>query len=56
MHDIRFFAKTHYANSHALIIGINEYKNVSPLSYAVSDAKEIRDVLIGKLGFPTDNR
>lgn len=55
MRDIRFLLKTYYSNSRALIIGIDAYKSVSPLSYAVSDAKEIRDILIEELGFPSDN-
>jgi hypothetical protein len=46
MHDIRFFAKPHYKHSWALVIGIDNYKNASPLSYAVNDAREVRDVLI----------
>jgi uncharacterized caspase-like protein len=55
LRDIRFLLKTHYTNSRALIIGINEYLNASPLSYAVSDAEEIRDVLINELAFPQEN-
>lgn len=55
MRDIRFLLKTHYTNSRALIIGINQYKNASPLSYAVSDAEEVRGILISELGFPKDH-
>lgn len=55
MRDIRFLLKTHYTNSRALIIGINHYQNASPLSYAVSDAEEIRNVLIHDLSFPENN-
>ena len=55
MRDIRFLLKTHYAASHALIVGINSYQNVSPLTYAVNDATEIRDILINELGFPATN-
>lgn len=55
MRDLRFLLKTHYANSRALVIGINQYRNASPLSYAVSDAEEMRDVLISNLTFPKDN-
>lgn len=55
MRDIRFLLKTHYSNSRALIIGINKYKNFSPLSFAVSDAEEIRNVLVNELAFPKDN-
>ena len=55
MRDIRFLLKTHYTNSRALVIGINEYLKASPLSYAVSDAEEIRDVLVNELAFPSEN-
>jgi hypothetical protein len=54
LRDLRFLLKTHYTNSRALVIGINQYKNASPLSYAVSDANEIRDVLISDLTFPEE--
>lgn len=55
MQDIRFFSKPYYSDSHALIIGINEYKNVAPLSYAISDADAIRDALIKNFNFPDKN-
>lgn len=55
MRDIRFLLKTHYAKSHALIIGINKYAQVSPLSYAVNDAEEMRDLLVDELEFPAEN-
>jgi hypothetical protein len=55
MRDIRFLLKTHYAESHALIIGINQYQHVSPLSYAVNDAREIRDLLVTDFDFPSAN-
>lgn len=51
MRDLRYILKQSYENSRALIIGINQYANVSPLEYAVNDAKEIRDILINNLGF-----
>jgi uncharacterized caspase-like protein len=47
--------KTHYTNSRALIIGINKYEKASPLSFAVSDAEEVRDVLVKELAFPQEN-
>jgi hypothetical protein len=53
--DIRFFAKPQYKASWALIVGIDNYKNAPPLSYAVSDASEIREVLVKELGFPSTN-
>lgn len=40
MQNLNFIFKTRYSNSRALVIGINKYENVSPLSYAVSDAEE----------------
>lgn len=44
---------TSYNDSHALIIGVDEYKNASPLNYAVSDATAIADTLVSKFGFQT---
>ena len=55
MRDIRFLLKTHYTNSRALLIGINQYKDASPLSYAVSDVEEVRDILINELWFHRDD-
>lgn len=55
MRDIRFLLKTHYTNSRALIIGINQYKNAPPLSYAVSDAEEVCNILVNELEFPQEN-
>lgn len=52
MRDLRFLLKTHYSVSRALVIGIDKYKTVSPLSYAVSDAVSIRNLLVSDLGFP----
>ncbi len=53
MRDTRFLPN--YTNSRALLIGINDYVNARPLSYAVSDAKGVRDVLVDELGFPPEN-
>ncbi|MGH2612803.1 MAG: caspase family protein, partial [Rhabdochlamydiaceae bacterium] len=47
--------KQSYDCSRALVIGINQYKNASPLGYAVSDAKEIRDIIINELYFDSEN-
>ena len=52
MRDLRFLLKTHYGVSRALVIGIDKYKSASPLSYAVSDAVSIRDLLVSDFGFP----
>lgn len=55
MRDIRFLLNPHYANSRAIIIGIDKYTYASPLSYAVSDASEVRDIFVKELGFPVEN-
>lgn len=51
MADLRFFYKTHYGVSRALVIGIDTYKTVSPLGYAVSDATAIKETLVAHLCF-----
>ena len=43
-----------YANSWALVIGINKYRQIPGLAYAVADAKAVADALPG-LGFPAEN-
>ena len=43
-----------YKNRKALIIGINKYKNVSPLVYACDDAEEVAKILIDKFNFEKD--
>jgi hypothetical protein len=53
--DIRFLLQTHYAASYALVVGIDRYAKASPLSYAVSDASEIRSLLVRDFGFPEQN-
>ena len=55
LRDIRFLLKTHYSTSRALIVGINQYQTLPPLSYAVSDTQAIRDVLVDELDFPEDS-
>lgn len=54
MRDLKFILQQKYETSRALVIGINEYENAGPLGYAVSDAEEIKDILITELGFETD--
>jgi hypothetical protein len=44
-----------YDQSWALVIGINEYQYLSPLSFATNDAKAVAAMLDTKFGFPTDN-
>lgn len=55
MRDLKFILQQKYETSRALIIGINQYENASPLEYAVNDAKEISETLINELGFDEDN-
>lgn len=55
MPDLRFLYKEAYAESRALVIGINRYANTSHLSYAVSDAEAVKDALVIELGFPESN-
>ena len=44
-----------YKCSRALIIGINQYEKVSPLSYATHDAKGVYDVLINDFKIKKEN-
>ncbi len=46
---------SYYRNSWALVIGINNYEFVSPLSYACNDADAVADALATELGFPKDH-
>lgn len=46
-----------YTNSHALIVGINNYSNLPKqlqLKFAVADAQAVRDMLVNTYGFPAD--
>ncbi|NRR33342.1 polysaccharide deacetylase family protein [Oxalobacteraceae bacterium] len=42
---------TGYANSYAVVIGINDYQKWPKLQYAVQDSKAIRDTLVNRFGF-----
>ena len=44
-----------YNDSWALIIGINDYQNVPPLSYAKNDASSVKKILTEKFDFPKKN-
>ena len=44
-------ANVNFGDYHALVIGINDYKNLTPLKTAVADAEAIADVLSEKYGF-----
>jgi len=41
-----------YQNSCALVIGINKYQQVNPLSHACSDAESVAEILTSDLNFP----
>jgi len=45
----------HLGNYHALIIGINKYKEWNPLRTAVKDAEALKDILIQRYGFKKEN-
>jgi uncharacterized caspase-like protein len=47
--------KPKYERSHALIVGINDYKVASPLSYAVNDAQAVADMLRSTFNFDPSN-
>ena len=47
--------KPGYNESHALIIGIDDYETAPKLSYAVSDAEAINDSLIKNFSFKKKN-
>ena len=44
-----------YNDSWAVIIGINKYKNMKNLKYAVNDANDIKEMFISKYGFKEDH-
>ena len=49
------FYKPKYENRKALIIGINKYKNISPLVYACGDAEEVAKILKDKFNFAEED-
>ena len=44
-----------YENSFALVIGINDYLNASPLGYAVNDAEAVADLIESDFDFKSEN-
>jgi peptidoglycan/xylan/chitin deacetylase (PgdA/CDA1 family)/uncharacterized caspase-like protein len=44
-----------YRQSHAVIIGINNYATWPKLAYAVNDAKAVRELLVRRYGFAPDH-
>ncbi|HKS36557.1 MAG TPA: caspase family protein, partial [Verrucomicrobiae bacterium] len=53
MRDLKL--KPEYSSSHALIIGINDYKHASPLNHAVEDATAIAAAIQKSFGFQSEN-
>lgn len=51
----RIVYSANYSNSWAITIGINEYTNASPLSYACNDAEAFASLLVDKFEFPATN-
>jgi peptidoglycan/xylan/chitin deacetylase (PgdA/CDA1 family)/uncharacterized caspase-like protein len=43
-----------YANSYAVVIGVNDYQKWPKLQYAVQDANAIRDTLVKRFGFDSN--
>lgn len=44
-----------YRESHALVIGINDYRKAPPLGYARQDAEAVAKVLVDRIGFAASN-
>ena len=44
-----------YLDSHALVVGINNYQHAPPLGYAINDAEATAKLLIDEFGFKEDN-
>ena len=44
-----------YADSWAIVIGVDDYAKWPKLQYAVSDARSVGDTLVGKFGFAADH-
>ena len=45
----------YYQRSCALVIGINQYRHINPLSRACLDAQSVTEVLTSDLGFPKES-
>jgi hypothetical protein len=46
---------SYFFRNWALIIGIDKYRNATPLRYAVNDAKAVRDLIVNEFGFGAKN-
>jgi len=44
-----------YDKSFAIIIGINDYENISNLDYAVNDAESVKEMLINQFSYEEEN-
>src|SRR5438552_993852 len=44
-----------YADSRALVIGIDKYRYVNPLIHACNDARAVANVLVERFSFPKEN-
>jgi len=51
------FSQLEYEESWAVVIGINDYENdqITDLNYAISDAVDIKKMLVEYYGFPEEN-
>jgi peptidoglycan/xylan/chitin deacetylase (PgdA/CDA1 family)/uncharacterized caspase-like protein len=47
--------RPHYRRSHALVVGINEYRQWPRLQYAVNDATAVASALVDHYGFQREN-
>lgn len=53
--EIESGLRAQYSSSWAVVIGINAYQHLPPLTYAVNDAVAMHDLLVETFGFPTQN-
>ena len=44
-----------YDKSYAIIIGIDDYQNISNLDYAVNDAESVKEMLINQFSYEEEN-
>lgn len=49
------FYRARYHQSHAVVVGINQYEHEAPLQFAVNDAQAVRDTLVERFGFDPAN-
>jgi uncharacterized caspase-like protein len=51
----RALYQPNYAESWALVIGINKYRHTNPLAFACNDAQAVTRTLVERFGFPKTN-